>query len=546
MSYPRHGERYLDEDEFLRYCSDLNLPLRKSTYAKQSIEPDLYRFERLGLLVPAAIVFRPEDYTQEMLSLAHSDGRQSVFDNPKWLDLKPFEDTTYIEDINMTDADLWHYFDREFERGNPFLLRSSVGDMQHGTSSRRYHYWQAYQVYQIRKYYPLFASEPILLERLTDSATNDWERWKFKQLWPDSTDSTLLFANTDSLFEPLSIYIWLRKQEAKRSYAKADTGYGYQSIRGADLADYEQRLIDHARIVQQKYSLSEQQLIEFVVVLINFRNDLLKEEHLKLATEVEHDLWFLREFLLKMTGKAVDELAYAIDQHGGSWAKKSFRNLDKVAEATEEAASVLEHSMAEYNKQFTSQQITDVEIRKLLDFLNENDLFIVPYTIFESEEGAVKWHAFYETLLYIWMKNLSTGLEDFLRKIDERRLHLTSPSTKLLDPLIGDLFASWKGLFNKKRDAITKATVQHFLDPSDQAIWNIFDAYTRSDLDAAPHLRIFLISYWARNLTTHRHPFTNSLSHDLLYGYLGAHVFQALFHCFFYSWTYAKQQGWIK
>src|SRR5687767_5942190 len=108
MPYPRHGARYLDEEEFLCYCSDLNLPLRKTKYAKQSVESDLYRFEMLGLLMPVAIVFRPEEYTQEMLSLTQSGGQQSVFDNPKWLDLKPFEDPTYIEDINMTDADLWH------------------------------------------------------------------------------------------------------------------------------------------------------------------------------------------------------------------------------------------------------------------------------------------------------------------------------------------------------------------------------------------------------------------------------------------------------
>jgi hypothetical protein len=570
MFYSRHGERYLTEEEFERYCAELNIPLRKGANRDgKHLEGDLERFERHGILLPASLRIFPAEYTAAINEQGRDETMPPVLDDPKWKDMRPLELHTYTEPKDMTDDDLWHYLDRQHELGNPYLSKpdgqtfTSWESAPPGTSYGRttsedstvryYRYWQAYQAYLIQKHYRLFASYPHILKLCTDHAATDWERGSLERQWPKPTSLWLSFADGNSLFEPLSLYIRLRTQEARRSYARAETGEGYQSLSGAALKAYDARVTQHACTVQQRFALTEPQFVEFAVRLINFHDTLKKDERAKLASEVEGDLWYLREFMVLTSGKTGDELAEEVGRQGGFRGKKVFRYLDKIVEVTEEAVADWELFITDYNQAFPApaQQITDVEIRRLVDFLMENGLFIVPFTVFDGGEDREEANDFYELRQYVGMKNLSTGLEDFLRVLYYLGLPTSQPPTvlpngpRLLRSIIGAIFP-WQGDFDRECARIENTTKRLGLDPVDEAIHNITSAQKDQTLDKLPHLRVFLIAYWTRNLTSHRHPSTNTLSHNLLYGQLGGRVFGAIFDCFFYAWTYAKQQGWVK
>lgn len=568
MLHSKHGQRYLSEQEFEGYCSELNIPLRESTeIGDKHSEGDLERFERYGLLLPVLRKVFPGEYTAAIMQQIRDKTGLRVLDDPRWEDMRPLEEHPYTEPEDMTEAQLWHYLDREQDRGNPHLSKpdgsiftpwvsrprhSAYGPTTYEDSTVRfYHYWQAYQAYLIQKHYRLFAFHPNILKRSIDRAENDRERANLERQLPKPSDPWMTLAHANSLFEPLSLYIWLRTKEAERSYARAETGEGFMSLSGTALTDYDDRVVGHARTVQQKYALTAAQLVEFAAKLIDFQRKLVKDERTKLASELESDLWYLREFMLAVTGKTADELGVDLDRQGVRGTGEKFRYLDKVVEVTEEAAADWNLSVAEYNKVFPDQQISESEIRELVDFLSENGMFIVPYTVHDGREFLGERRDFYELTRYVWMKNLSTGLEDFLRVLYGLGLNSSNPPSvlprgpKTLKNIIGALF-TWQSAFDSMCARIENETARHGVDPADEAIYNIYDAHTNVALDNAPHLRAFLVSYWTRNLTSHRHPFTNTLSHNLLYGQLGGHVFGAIFYCFFYAWKYAKQQGWVK
>lgn len=541
------GRRYLTGDEFSSYCSALNIRLRP-------FNGELELYEREGVLLPVARVIKPDEYVIERKK-AEQQPEGFWKSLPEWDELERLSYSHQIDrridPSKMTDADLCHPFDREFERHNRFLIRPRAGDFKPWKSFRvrvggatedgyevetavhYYHYWQAHQVYAIQKKYPIFAKHAGVFKYLKDSA-----RDKMKYLWPRAGDAVSTLNRKALYFDALSFYIEMYTAEESRTFAAIPASKGIKQLNDEEFELYRSSLAGHAKFVLQRYGLTTSQLWQVLVDVLNLRNEYQRDERAKLANELEKDLVFLARFIAGVTGQSFDGITEEVGKRSTFWIKQEFRHLDRAVQVLDYARDTFQRLMTDYNSEFPGHNISVTEIQGLLKFIEASGLFIIPYTMFDTDEALNNPRAFRRTSLYMGMKNLTTGLECLMREIAKRIPNATG-SMDTLGGLINTVFKEWSGEFWKERD---KRQGEKPTKPS-EFISNISDVYNDSGLDERIHGHIigaFLMAYWARNLTHHHYTLEDDLYSDL-YG----RVYRAAYYAMFYTWKYATQKGWV-
>lgn len=540
-----YGRRYLTANEFSSYCSALNVRLRP-------FNSELELYEREGVLLPMARVVKPDKYVIERKKLEQQpEGFQESL--PEWDELERllygYETDRRIDPSKTTGADLCHPFDREFEHHNRFLIRPTPGDFKPWNSFRvrigettgdgyeaetavhYYHYWQVYQVHTIQKKYPIFAKHSEVFKYFKDSA-----RDKMNHLWPRASDAVSTLNGKALYFDALSFYTEVYMEERSRTFAAIPASKGIKQLNDKQFERYQSRLTDHAKFVLQRYGLTISQLYQLLVDVLNLRNEYQRDEHTKLANELEKDVVFLARFITGVTGQSSDEITEEVGKRSAFWIKQEFRHLDRAVQVLDYARDTFERLMSDYNKEFPGFNISITEIDGLLKFIKASGLFIIPCTIFDTDEALNNPRAFRRTSLYMGMKNLTTGLECLIREI-ARKIPSATGLMKTLDSLIQTVFSGWHGDFQRERG---KRPIPK--QPSD-FIWNIMDVHTDPLLDQQTHghiMRVFLTAYWARNLTAHHYTLEDDLYSDLY-----DRVYRAIYYAMLYTWKYAMQKGWV-
>jgi hypothetical protein len=497
-----YGGRYLSAREFSDYCSGLNVELSSLGF------PELQLYEREGLLLPMARVIQPPEYVIKRWQL---DQQPETYGQnlPEWNELERL--------LYGTRSDLWHLFDREFERGNRFLSRptdnafspwgsfyaevelASGDTVRLSSAEHYYHYWQVHQAYEIQRKYPVFAKYNWVLQNLKDEAKK--EAYFLKP--PDSTPIATLYGRA-KYFDALSFYIELYNNEEERAFAAVPVTDGFKKLSDEQSAHYQSQLIGHAKFVYGRYSLSVEGLYGFLVHVLNLQTRYEDDDHTKLANELENDIVFLAKFIAGLTGQSFSELEEEIGKRASSWTRKQFRHLDKALEVQDYAREAFERLMGEYNERFPGFAISATDISRLLRFLDDKGLFIIPYAIFDIDRALNNRRPFLRTLLYGGLRNLTTGLECFLREIANTVPSSTVDTSKLYQ-LIITMFGEWGKTFDVEHQAKNRI---HRHD----AISYIADVYTDPNLDEP--VRVFLIARQVRNLVAHQY----ILEHELYYG----------------------------
>ncbi len=539
-----HGRRYLTANELSSYCSDINVRL-------PAFNSELELYEREGVLLPVARVIKPDEYLIERKKVKQQpEGFGKTL--PVWEELERllygYKIDRRTDPSKTTDADLWHPFDREFEHHNRYLIRPTPGDFKPWKSFRvrigettengyevetavhYYHYWQAYQVCAIQEKYPIFAKHSEVFKYFKDSA-----RDRISHLWPRASDAVSTLNRKASYFDALSFYIEMYTAEESRTFAAIPARTGIK-LNDEEFERYRSRQTDHAKFVLQRYGLTSSQLCQVLVDVLNLRHKYQRDERAKLANELEKDVVFLARFIAGVTGQSFDEITEEVGKRSTFWIKQEFRHLDRAVQVLDHARGTFERLMSDYNKEFPGFNISITEIDGLVEFIQASGLFIIPYTMFDTDEALNNPRAFRRTSLYVGMKNLTTGLECLIREIAGKTSN-ASASKAGLDPLIQILFSEWHKDFQRERERRSQPK-----EPSD-FIWNIMDVHADSLLDQQTHghaIRAFLTAYWARNLTAHHYTLE-----DDLYGHVYGKVYAAINYAMFYTWTYATQKGWV-
>lgn len=525
-----YGTRYLTARQFVDYCSGLNVKLSPLGF------PELQLYEREGLLLPMARVVRPREYVIKRWELDQQleTYRQTL---PEWNELVRLL-LPYV-----TDSDLRHPFDREFEQGNRFLCRPTDDvfrpwdsfyaevELAGGYTVRLpsaehyYHYWQVHQAYAIQRKYPVFAKHNWVLENLEAEVARFYK--------PQNPIPIATLCGKAEYFDALSFYIELYRNEEQRTLAPIPITDGFKQLNDEQSAHYQSRLIDHAKSVCGRYNLKVESLYEFLVHVLDLQTQYERDEHMKLAHELKNDTVFLARLVAGITDQSFDELEEEVGKRAPFSTKKQFRHLDKTLEVQDCAREDFERLMDEYNGRFPAFNVSPTDIDGLLKFVGEKGLFIIPYAIFDIHETFNNPRAFRRTSLYIGLSNLTAGLESYLREIAHtaNKTSTTTIETETLHPLIKTMFSEWGQTFATEHEHRKQKY-------KDDAISYLLDVYTDPSLDEI--VRAFIIAYRVRNLVHHRY----ILENDLYYGLYGG-LYTAICHALFYSWMYASQKSWI-
>src|SRR5690349_12830984 len=124
-----YGGRYLNVDEFIRHCKNLNIKVDKK---------ELEYYEKGGIMLPLIRVAYPEDYIRLLTLWSHGKISNSP-DMNQWPGLAEAFDKRRVlsqDYSNMTDDELIDSFDRGVAN-NPFLSRPSANN---------YKPWQEYEI----------------------------------------------------------------------------------------------------------------------------------------------------------------------------------------------------------------------------------------------------------------------------------------------------------------------------------------------------------------------------------------------------------------
>lgn len=510
-------------------------------------ERELERFEREGVLRPAARVILPEDYVR-----VQAEQKENWYDSdisiPGWEDLQRvwhgYGIDRRLRPAEITDEFLPHPIDWEFEHGNRHLTRPDAGAFrawheyaleiedrtrfEHviDTAKHYYHYWQVYPLYAFQKRFPVFARHPHIIAKLKEVGDDAVDL-----LVPQQTDALELFGPMAIWFDALSYYIEMYTAEETRTF---------QNVRALDsgqLADYRERLASHAKLVLNRFQLNIEDAYGFLSFLLNLRDELRHDERTKLADMLENDLLFATRLTMGVNDKSFEAIEQELTNRGAPfWLVRDFRHLDKAIEIYDYAQETFLRLKEGYNGEFPALQLTDGEITGMLNFVENVALFILPFAIFDLDETINSPKRFHLTSRYIGLKNLTTGLEGLLRELAKRAPGAPG-RMDTLESLVPIVFPVWEADFQRQRGARNYPT-----QPSEFA-HNIMDVYTDASLNAHPHgniLRQFLIAYWSRNLTGHHYTL-----YDELYGELYGIIYRAICYTICYSWLVARQNGWV-
>ncbi|MCA9919862.1 MAG: hypothetical protein KC445_18020, partial [Anaerolineales bacterium] len=308
------------------------------------------------------------------------------------------------------------------------------------------------------------------------------------------------------LFDALSFYITLYGNEQYRVFENIPEQDSVKTLDNQQFAHYTSQLKAHAQFVFDKFNLTESKLYEFLFYLLKLRGDYERSEYLQLANELSIDIQYLISFIQNLGDLSIEDIEKEIDQRSNSIWTKRFRHLDKAVEVYDYAKVTFERLVTDYNSKFSTLSISPTEIEDLLDFIEKQGLFIIPYAIFDIDEALNDSRAFSTTSLYIGLSNLTTGFECFLREIanlaNQSQNPPTSPiSVKTLEPLIRTMF-NWGISFQQEH---TRLKQTHQNDP----FAYLADVFNNPNLDEA--LKTFLITYRSRNFIAHNYTLDNQL-----------------------------------
>lgn len=533
-----HGRRYLTSNQFTSYCSALNLKL-------SAFDRELELYDKEGVLLPVARIIQPDEYVIKRWEL-EQDSKTYEIKISEWEELEriifggPFPQF-------MTDFDLWHPFDREFEQNNKFLFRPTKDqfkrwntyrvnvrpnleeDFFRRTVKHYYHYYQVHQVFAIQQKYPVFAKYNWLLKEPKDALKN-----RISYLIPKADTNIISLNGYLSHFDALSFYIELYKNEEERTLEPVPEIGGIKTLNAQQFAHYENQLKRHAEFVVHKFGITDDDLYEFLFYLLDLRSEYKRGEHLKLANELTIDLQYLTKLLAGFTGLSFSDLENEILQRNELiWVRQRFRHLDKALQVYDYAHETFERLRNNYNTSFPNFQISLNEIDSLISFIEKKGLFVIPYAVFDIHETLNDSRPFRATFLYMGLSNLTTGFECYLREIAVLVNSSTNAgvNTEGLHTLIQTMFrTSWGNQFNMEHSKRISLKSDPFL--------YLEDVYTSPNLDEI--IKLFLLIRCSRNFVAHNY----TLEHDLYHTWYSV-IYTSICHALFYSWIHARINNWV-
>ena len=543
------GERYAEVSLFEGYCRDLNVDADRG---------ELEHYEKIGAMLPVARVVYPEQYVIQR-DQNQRNGVTTWDGDGQWPELdRLLERASSLQSDSggLSDEELLHCFDREMEAGdNPYLIRPELAQFRpwseyrvevpdgRGNSIMRttaehfYNYWQVHQLYLIQQYPDLYKNAG-LIERIPQEDS-------LRRFLPRAPNKKHLvdFAGLRGCFEALSFWIALYDREHENAFTGVAEVDGVRSLDDAQATGYRTKLAHRAAQVKKRFQLTPGDLYDFLHKLIDLLEGYEHKERYKLADALKNDIFAWENLITLATGKTREDVAEELGK-ANKYDKRTFRHLDIRSREHDYALDLLNSVSTDCGsalRQLGDSQwaFTGADANDLLNHCAQEGLglFVTALSGMVAIGDEEYRQISRRVQRYTNLKNVLNAYEYLLKTFALQAGLIAGNET--LAPLIDRVMAlePWYQSFaaNKQNGLLSADSTQDFLA-------NLSILLADSQLKGSPQgfwAQQFLVTCLARNMTVHSYP-----SQDSYYGDLFRPMLHAVVSATFYTWRYARTQGW--
>jgi len=541
-----HGQRHLKADQFVNYCKQLNLHTSTSV---------LECYERDKLLFPSARILISPEYLKYMFDIEHNPSnpfyRKITYEYPpEW---KGIHDL--LRDINFRfgrDVPGIHIIDRlinksdyvvhpeefNFAKWNSFKVpagKINDSEIRQSTALHFYHYWQAYQIYEIQKY-----TDGDFKTTMIDKFTAE-ERQKFAGYItipvPKSKARDGDYLGIAEGFEPLSIlsYFYHVKYSQLVLEGKKTTD-GFVELDEQRVKRLHKNTKRLSQILSRKYNFDGDSQYAFLKKLCSLHDEYTRAEKPKLAESMQRDIARMIRFIQFYTGADFKSVSQRIGRIGGRFDDYlNFLFPDEIEEVRKRAMPTIESHLEDYNKHFPTYQIDTAGLVDFLSFIETEEFYIFFQTISDLNDH---WFKDRSPIVAAKISELLTDLallpEKIMDKIGRKGFPGTNFQGYMLKKYLKQFFQgeSWFAELDSNWGAETRfgdtvATIQQ-----------LQDLLYRRTLSSVPAnhevLRVLYVSGLIRNFHGHRHALLKDYEKDFLA------ILRCIFYFIFLIWYQSK------
>lgn len=400
------GKRFLNADQFIKFCLEVGL----HNVALSELE----EYESRGWMYPAARLVMPESYALAFWSNQLTNA-EFKFDD-EYLPYHELEMTLRYSSsrIDPSETDFRHPIDKAWEKveglHNPKdetyqswdSYNISIENYSCPTATHLYHYWQVYEVYQVRR--------------------------ELKGMYQDYTQQypkSLEYGNIQALvpfFDALSYFQYLYhnryRQIVDPIQPDAD---GCAALDAQQHQAIEQSAHDYASQTLAIYHLSKSDLYNALRGMLFLHHYYEQSERYKLAEVLKIDIWRMVEligFAVSVSPETVsDQIGYVVN---GWSSQKSleilFPNRRKVARY--KAGKILVSISTDYNNKVTQNyQFSSQDSDEMLDCVEATDLALFEYALVELNETYFNRTSWYAAESFLRLKSLASFPESLMRTL---------------------------------------------------------------------------------------------------------------------------------
>lgn len=405
----RFGKRYLRSDEFVRLC--------KSVALYWCSENELEEYEREGWMFPAVRLVMPEEYARAIGPYFY--GKEKVVFDERYLPFhKVYWATRYsmgLHQENWRDEDLHHPIDvalgkvegleKPIDTGyrpwSSYVLSIEYEgrSLNFRTATHFYHYWQVYELYQVRKKRKGMYLDKVLLPELGP--------------WGEDRRGVHLFLDAVSYFQHLySAYRSLLFQSAE---GDAD---GWVSLDKGQQAELESAGHDFSQETLSLYDLDESYLYAALHHLMELHYSYSEAERVRLSEALKADIWRAAELIYFATGASTEEISERAGRVG-RYFKNYFEVLfpNRRKEVRTEARRIVGHFVQEYNRSAPSYSLSNQAIEDLFTYIENTSLAWFEYVVVEMNRAWFDLHSWHTAETFLLLKSLASFPESLMRTL---------------------------------------------------------------------------------------------------------------------------------
>ena len=401
-----HGRRYLPVNDFTSLCDLVGLRLCS--------KGELEDYEKNRLMFPVARMVMPLDYANAFWLAELQESPQFEFDE-KHLPFHNLDWELRYRNPKQNEQDFRHPIDRSwgidglerpFERDfvpwDDYTINIQIGDrsITEPTVSHYYHYWQIYELYDVRKSQRGMYADHNPLIRFGNPNHNEVGElpYFFGAL---SWFYTLYEARYSQFFDgiqPNSDGIILLDQNQQDNLSKL-----IQTI-AADTC--------------QLFSLDERTLYRGLRKMMELHFEYEVAERFKLSLALRRDIMRFTNFIsyaIGTPGEDIARIAGPIGNYVGNYLEILFPNRRK--EAKEEAFRLLKHLLREYSRHFPNTSLSDQELTSLLNYTERTSIAWFEYQVVELNKAFFENHSLHATVTFLHLKALSSFPEALMKAL---------------------------------------------------------------------------------------------------------------------------------